>query len=76
MWQPSSAIAIGMAFVSAIEIGFPDQIFGPPRECRSADISVARLRAIMEGQSGVPPPPLSVEWELEWPVFLLGGGMG
>ena len=53
--QPSSSVVIGMAFVSAIEIGFPDQISGPPRGCRSAAISVAMLRAMMEGHSGVPP---------------------
>ena len=52
--QPSSSIVIGMAFVSAIEIGFPDQISGPPRGCKSAAISVAMLRAMMDGQSGVP----------------------
>ncbi len=44
-----------MKFVSAIEIGFPDHISGPPRRCKSAAISVAMLRAMMEGQSGVPP---------------------
>ncbi len=27
--QPSSSVVIGMAFVSATEIGFPDQISGP-----------------------------------------------
>jgi len=46
---------MGMAFVSAIEIGFPVHISGPPRGCKSAVISVAMLRAMMEGQSGVPP---------------------
>ena len=53
--QPSSSIVMGMALVSAVEIGFPDQISGPPRGCKSAAISVAMLRAMMEGQSGVPP---------------------
>ncbi len=53
--QPSSSVVIGMAFVSAIEIGFPDQISGPPRGCRSAAIIVAIERAMMERQSGVPP---------------------
>jgi hypothetical protein len=53
--QPSLSDVIGMALVSAIEIGFLDQISGPPRECRPAAISVAMLRAMMEGQSGVPP---------------------
>ena len=53
--HPSSSVVIGMAFVGAIEIGFLDQISGPPRGCRSVDISVAILRAMMEGQSGVPP---------------------
>jgi hypothetical protein len=41
--------------VSAIEIGLPEQISGHPRGCKSAAISVAMLRAMMEGQSGVPP---------------------
>ena len=53
--QPSSSVMIGIAFVSAIEIGFPDQISGAPRGCKSAAISVAMLRAMTEGQSGVPP---------------------
>ena len=53
--QPSSSVVIGMAFVSAIEIGFSDRISGPPRGCKSAAISVAMLRAMMDGQSGVPP---------------------
>ena len=53
--QPSSSVVIGMALVSAVEIGFPDQISGPPRGCRSAAMSVAMLRAMIEGQSGVPP---------------------
>ena len=55
MGQPSSSVVIGMTIVSAIEIGLSDQISGPPRGCRSAAISVAMLRAMMEGQSGVPP---------------------
>ena len=46
---------MGMEFVSAIEIRFPDHISGPPMRCKSATISVAMLRAMMEGQSGVPP---------------------
>ena len=53
--QPSSSVVMGMAFVSVVEIGFPDQISGPPRGCKSAAISVAMLRARIEGQSGVPP---------------------
>ena len=53
--HPSSSVVMGMEFVSAIEIGFPHQISGPPRGCRSVDISVAMLRAMIEGQSGVPP---------------------
>jgi hypothetical protein len=52
--QPSLSVVIGMALVSAIDIRFPDHISGPPRGCRSASISVAMLRAIMEGQSIVP----------------------
>ena len=53
--QPSSSVVIGMAFVSAIEIGFLDQISGPPRGCRSAATCVAMFRVTREGQSGVPP---------------------
>ena len=53
--QPSSSVVMGMALVSAVKIWFPDQISGPPRGCTSAAISVAMLRAMMEGQSGVPP---------------------
>ena len=53
--QPSSSVVMGMAIVSAVEIGFPDQISGSPRGCKSAAISVAMLRAMIEGQSGVPP---------------------
>ena len=49
--QPSTLVVMGMAFVSAIEIEFPDQISGPPRGCRSDAISVAMI----ERQSGVPP---------------------
>ena len=55
MGQPSSSVVIGMALVSSIDIGFPNHIHGPLRECSSAAISVAMLRAMMEGQSGVPP---------------------
>ena len=47
--QPSSSVVMGMIFVSAIEIGFPDQISGPRRGCRSAAISVAMLWAMIEG---------------------------
>ena len=54
MGQPSSSVVVVMTFVSAIDIGFPDQISGPPRGCRSVAISVSMLRAMMEGQSGVP----------------------
>jgi len=55
MGQPSSSVVICMSLMSAIEIGFPDLISGPPRGCRSATISMAMLRAMMEGQRGVPP---------------------
>jgi hypothetical protein len=53
--QPSSSVVIGMSLSSAIDIGFPDQISGPPKGYKSAAISVAMLRAMMEGQIGVPP---------------------
>ena len=55
MGQPSSSVVKGMAFVSTIEIGIPDQISGPSRGFMSVTISVAILRAMIEGQSGVPP---------------------
>ena len=55
MGQPSSLVVMGMVLVSVVDIGFPDQISGPPRGCRSASISLAMLRAMMEGQSGLPP---------------------
>ena len=53
--QPSSSVVISMAFVSAIYIGLPHQISGPLRGCRSAAISVAMLRVMIEGQNGVLP---------------------
>ena len=55
MGQPSSSVVIGMALVSAIEYGVSDKMYGPPRGCRSTANIVAMLRAMMEGQSGVPP---------------------
>ncbi len=53
--QPSSSVVMGMSFVSAIEMRVPDQISGPPRGCKSVVCSVAMSRAMIEGQSGVPP---------------------
>ena len=53
--QSSSSVVMGIALVSAVDIGFPDQISGGPRGCRPASISVAMLRAMMEGQSDLPP---------------------
>jgi len=52
--QPYSSVVMGMALVSFIDIGFLGHISGSPRGGRSATISGAMLRAIMEGQSGMP----------------------
>ncbi len=40
MGQSSSSVVIGITLVSVIDIGFRDQISGPPRECRSATTCV------------------------------------
>ena len=53
--QPSPSVVIEMALASAVDIGFPDHISGPPRGCKSATMSVAMFRAMMEGHIGVPP---------------------
>ncbi len=52
--QPSSSVVIGVALDSAADIGFRDHISGPPSGCKFAARRVAMLRAMMEGQSGVP----------------------
>ena len=49
MGHPSSSVVIGMTLESAIDIGFPDLISVTPRVCRSATISVAMLRAMVDG---------------------------
>ncbi len=54
--HPSTSVVMGMADVIMVDFWLPDQISGPPRGCRSAAMSVAMLRAMMEGQRGLPPP--------------------
>jgi hypothetical protein len=44
-----------MALASAVDIGLPDHISGPLRGFKSAAMSVAMFRAMMEGHIGVPP---------------------
>jgi hypothetical protein len=53
--QSSSSVVMGIAVINVVDIGFPDQISGPPKRWRYVDMSVAMLRAIMEGQSERPP---------------------
>ncbi len=55
MGQPSPSVVMGMALASAMEIEFPDLTSGPPSGCRSEAMSVAMLRAMMEGESDLPP---------------------
>ncbi len=55
MGQSYSTVMMGMTLVSDVDIEFPDQNSGPPRGCRSAAICVEMFRAMMEGQSGLPP---------------------
>ena len=53
--QSSSSLVRSIIVVFVVDIGLPGQTSGPPSEWRSATMSVAMLRAIMEGQSGHPP---------------------
>ena len=53
--QSSSSVVIGIAAVNVVDMGLPDHISGPLNGCRSAAISVAILRAIVEGQRGLSP---------------------
>jgi hypothetical protein len=53
--HPSASVVMGMADERMVDIWLPDQISGPPRGCRSSAMSVAMVRAMMEGQSGLPP---------------------
>jgi hypothetical protein len=53
--QPSSSVVMGVEEVREADISFPDHISGPPRGCRSAVRRVAMLRAMTDGQSGLPP---------------------
>ena len=58
--QPSSSVLMGIDAVRDREISFPDHISGPPRGWRSAVRRVAILRAITDGQIGLPP---RCEWK-------------
>jgi hypothetical protein len=53
--QPSSSVVMGIEEVREEDISFPDHISGPSRGWRSAVRRVAMLRAITDGQSGLPP---------------------
>ena len=53
--QPSSSVVMGIEVVREEDISFPDHISGPPRGWRSAVRRVAMLRAMTDGQSGLPP---------------------
>jgi hypothetical protein len=44
-----------MDVISVIDIGLSNQISGPPRGWRFAELSVAILWAIMKGQNRLPP---------------------
>ena len=46
------SMVTGMADEIMVDIWLPDQISGPPRGCTSAAMSVAMLRAMMEGHCG------------------------
>ena len=47
--QPTSFVVMGIVVVSVVDMGLPDSIPGPPTEWRSAAMSMAMLRAIMDG---------------------------
>ena len=53
--QPSSYVVMDMDVISVIDIGLSNQISGPPRGWRFAELSVAILWAIMKGQNRLPP---------------------
>ncbi len=53
--QLSSSVVIGIEEVREEDISFPDHISGPPRGWRSAVRRVAMLRAMTDGQIGLPP---------------------
>ncbi len=53
--QPSSSVVMGIEEVREKDISLPDHISGPPRGWRSAVNGVAILRAITDGQRGLPP---------------------
>jgi hypothetical protein len=46
---------MGIEEVREEDISFPEHISGPPRGWRSAVRRVAMLRAMTDGQSGLPP---------------------
>ncbi len=51
----SSSVVIGVEDVREEDISFPGHISGPPRGRRSAVRRVAMLRAMTDGQIGLPP---------------------
>ncbi len=53
--QPSSSVVMGIEKDIEEDSSLPDHIFVPPRGWRSAVRRVAMLRAIAEGQRGLPP---------------------
>ena len=53
--QKSSSVVMGIAVGNVVDMGLPAHISGQPNGCRSAAVSVAMLRAIIEGQRGLPP---------------------
>jgi hypothetical protein len=53
--QPSSSVVMGIEEDIVEDSSLLDHIFGPPRGLRSAVRRVGMLRAITEGQRGLPP---------------------
>jgi hypothetical protein len=53
--QPFSSVVMSIAVVSVVDMGSLDQISGPPKGWWSAAMSVAMLRIVMDGQSGLLP---------------------
>jgi hypothetical protein len=53
--QPSSSVVMGIEEDIVEDCSLPDHVSGPPRGWRSAVRRVAMLRAITQGQRGLPP---------------------
>ncbi len=47
--NPSASVVMGIADERMVDIWLPDQISGPARGCKSTAMSVAMLRAMIEG---------------------------